>query len=74
MARTSDPNSASSEFAIQLSDNSKWLGPGGADAHGYAVFMEVVTGWDAINAILTEGKREAGTKVEITATRFGEHV
>jgi len=72
MARTADPNSATSEFAIQLNDNSKWLGPGGADNFGYAVFMEVTAGWETINTILKVGKQGAGVKVDITATRFLE--
>lgn len=30
----------------------KWLGPGGSDPHGYAVFMEVVDGWEVVEAIV----------------------
>lgn len=30
----------------------KWLGPGGSDPYGYAVFMQVVAGWDAVEEIL----------------------
>jgi len=55
-ARTSDPNSATSEFSIMLGDNSKWLGPGGSDPYGYTVFMRVVSGWNAIQAIMSDGK------------------
>jgi len=56
MARTSDPNSATSEFAIQLADNSQWLGPGGSDSHGYAVFMTVESGWETIEQIMAKKK------------------
>lgn len=47
---------ATSEFSIMLGDNSKWLGPGGSDKYGYAVFMKVVRGWDTIDAIMKHGK------------------
>lgn len=39
-----------------LDDNSKWLGPGGSDKHGYAVFMKIVDGWETITAIMKNGK------------------
>jgi peptidyl-prolyl cis-trans isomerase B (cyclophilin B) len=53
-ARTSDPNSARAEFSIMLADNSKWLGPGGSDAHGYSVFGNVVGGQDVVETIQAE--------------------
>lgn len=50
MARTSNPNSATTEFSIMLRDNSEWLGNTGrsSDRHGYSVFAIVVGGWDEI--------------------------
>jgi cyclophilin family peptidyl-prolyl cis-trans isomerase len=42
MARGSDPNSATSQWFVNLADNSKALGPGGNDANGYAVFGRVL--------------------------------
>jgi len=66
MARNNDPGSATSEFAIQLRDNSKWLGPGGTDNYGYAVFMSVVDGWDTIEKIMQHGKRNG--KISILDT------
>ena len=54
-ARTSDPNSARAEFSIMLGDNSKWLGPGGGDPHGYSVFANVVGGQDVVEAIQAQG-------------------
>ena len=48
MVRTQDPNSATGEFSIMLNDNSKWLGPGGSEKWGYAVFAEIAEGIDTI--------------------------
>ncbi len=53
MARTSDPNSASSQWFINLVDNDRLnhrvtdLGP----VYGYAVFGEVIEGLDVVDAI-----------------------
>jgi cyclophilin family peptidyl-prolyl cis-trans isomerase len=52
MARGSDPDSGSSEFSIMLRDNSEWLSPKGSDKYGYAVFAQVVEGWDVIQNIM----------------------
>lgn len=46
MARTSDPNSATSQFFVNLVDN-----PGLDEAPGYAVFGEVVEGMDVVDTI-----------------------
>jgi len=50
MARTNDPNSATSQFFINL-DNNDFLDPGGSTEAGYAVFGEVVLGHSTVNAI-----------------------
>lgn len=51
MARTSDPNSATSQFFVNLVDN-RGLDPNPAgDPHGYAVFGKVVEGMDVVDAI-----------------------
>jgi peptidyl-prolyl cis-trans isomerase A (cyclophilin A) len=55
MARTGDPNSATSEFFVNLQDN-KNLDPTGPNT-GYAVFGKVVSGFDTITAMT---KVEAG--------------
>lgn len=54
MARTSDPNSATSEFSIMLRDNSEWLGntPKSSDRYGYSVFAVVIEGWEAIQTMV----------------------
>ncbi len=49
MARTGDPNSATAQFFINLSDND-FLNHGGRD-FGYAVFGRVVEGMDVVDAI-----------------------
>lgn len=49
MARYSDPNSATSQFFINLNDNSN-LDPSSSDA-GYAVFGKVVEGMDVVDKI-----------------------
>lgn len=53
MARTSDPNSASSQFFIDLAPQPS-LNPGGVDPYGYAVFGQVVSGMDVVNKIMKE--------------------
>ena len=50
MARTSDPNSATSQFYINLSDNTN-LDYVNSSNPGYAVFGKVSTGSDVVNAI-----------------------
>jgi peptidyl-prolyl cis-trans isomerase B (cyclophilin B) len=60
MARTSDPDSATSQFYINLSDNKSLnytgKGPGGA---GYCAFAKVVEGMDVVDKIAATptGKR-----------------
>ena len=50
MARTSDPNSATAQFFINIADN-KFLNYPGQDGYGYAVFGKVVDGMDVVNKI-----------------------
>jgi peptidyl-prolyl cis-trans isomerase B (cyclophilin B) len=52
MARTSDPNSATAQFFVNVNDNSflNWGDPR-SDGHGYAVFGKVVSGMDVVNRI-----------------------
>jgi len=53
MARTSDPDSASSQFFIDLGPQ-PFLNAGGADPYGYAVFGQVVEGMDVVHKIMNE--------------------
>lgn len=50
MARTSDPDSATSQFFIDVVDNPALDYPG-RDGHGYAVFGHVVAGMDVVDKI-----------------------
>jgi peptidyl-prolyl cis-trans isomerase A (cyclophilin A) len=61
MARFDDPNSATSQFFINLSDNSH-LDPKGT-AFGYAVFGKVIDGMDVVDKI---AKVKVGTKVQFS--------
>ena len=50
MARTGDPNSATSQFFINVADNASLDYPK-PDGHGYAVFGKVTGGMDIVNKI-----------------------
>ena len=50
MARTQDPNSATSQFFINQVDNT-FLNDGARGAAGYTVFGEVVSGMDIVDTI-----------------------
>jgi peptidyl-prolyl cis-trans isomerase A (cyclophilin A) len=50
MARTSDPNSATAQFFINVKGNDALNYPN-PDGHGYAVFGRVVQGMDVVNRI-----------------------
>src|SRR5690606_21664289 len=51
MARTSVPDSATSQFFINVVDNSSKLDAPRPDGHGYAVFGKVVSGMDVVDKI-----------------------
>ena len=59
MARTSDPDSASSQFFINTADNDflNYQGPGNP---GYAVFGKVIDGSDVVDAISAVKTASAG--------------
>jgi len=50
MARTNDPDSATSQFFINHTDNPP-LNPGGVSGAGYAVFGKTIEGMDVVDAI-----------------------
>jgi peptidyl-prolyl cis-trans isomerase A (cyclophilin A)/peptidyl-prolyl cis-trans isomerase B (cyclophilin B) len=52
MARTSNPDSATAQFFINVADNAflDWGDPRG-DGHGYAVFGKVVSGMETVNKV-----------------------
>ncbi len=50
MARTSNPNSATAQFFINVKDNAM-LNPPNPDGYGYAVFGKVIEGKDVVDKI-----------------------
>lgn len=79
MARTSDPDSATAQFFINLADN-PFLDYPGRDNAGYTVFGHVVSGMAAVDAIGTTRTRNSGgafanapvTAVLIRSARLGQ--
>ena len=59
MARTSDPNSATTQFFINLVNNTANLDPN-EKTEGYAVFGVVLRGMDVVDNIAATVQREAG--------------
>jgi cyclophilin family peptidyl-prolyl cis-trans isomerase len=59
MARTSDPNSATSQFFINVADNAKLNAPS-PDGFGYTVFGKVVSGTETIQKIRTTATGPGG--------------
>ena len=53
MARTNDPNSATSQFFLNLVDNSRMLDAGGGSPDGYAVFGKITKGLDVLDKMAT---------------------
>jgi peptidyl-prolyl cis-trans isomerase A (cyclophilin A) len=59
MARTAVPDSATSQFFINVADNPRLDHPQ-PDGHGYAVFGRVVQGMDVVDKIRTTQTGSAG--------------
>jgi peptidyl-prolyl cis-trans isomerase A (cyclophilin A) len=51
MARTGDPNSATSQFFINVKDNDFLNAEQSRDGHGYTVFGKVIEGMDVVDKI-----------------------
>jgi peptidyl-prolyl cis-trans isomerase A (cyclophilin A) len=51
MARTSDPNSATAQFFINVKDNDFLNAAQSRDGNGYAVFGKVISGMDVVDKI-----------------------
>lgn len=66
MARTQDPNSAGSQFFINVVNNA-FLDFHGPDAMGYAVFGEVISGMDVVDKIANAPKNADGSPVKPVA-------
>jgi len=66
MARTSDPNSATSQFFVNVRNNHRLdFGIGGA---GYAVFGEVVEGMEVVDKIVAVPTTTKGGMVDVPVT------
>ncbi|HVX63909.1 MAG TPA: DUF4214 domain-containing protein, partial [Pirellulales bacterium] len=64
MARTSNPNSATDQWFVNLVDNSSTLGPGGSSTDGYAVFGKILgNGMDVLNKIASLDVHNEGSGV-----------
>ena len=51
MARTGDPNSATSQFFVNVQDNPRLDAANARDGNGYAVFGKVISGMDVVDKI-----------------------
>ncbi len=71
MARTSDPNSATSQFFINVQDDPSLDYPS-PDGHGYAVFGRVVEGMNVVDRVFgvpVQGETPVDPPVIVTAQR-----
>ncbi len=68
MARTSDPNSATSQFFINVVDNAFLDAANARDGQGYAVFGKVVEGMDVVDRIRAVPVGSAGPHQNVPAT------
>ncbi|WP_428414678.1 peptidylprolyl isomerase [Methylibium sp.] len=68
MARTTDPNSATAQFFVNLSNNA-FLDPANSrDGNGYAVFGKVVEGMDVVDRIKGVPTTTKGPHQNVPAT------
>jgi len=67
MARTSDPNSATAQFFINVVDNAMLDAPN-PDGHGYAVFGQVVEGMEVVDKIRAVATTSAGPFQNVPAS------
>ncbi len=67
MARTREPNSATSQFFINVVDNASLNAPN-PDGHGYAVFGKVVAGMDVVDKIRNVPTGNRGMHQNVPAT------
>jgi cyclophilin family peptidyl-prolyl cis-trans isomerase len=66
MARTNDPDSATSQFFINLADND-FLNYKGSENPGYAVFGKVVEGMDVVDEIAKVKTARSGRHDDVPA-------
>ena len=68
MARTNVPESATSQFFINVADNTFLDQPNAADGEGYAAFGKVIDGMDVVDKIKTLPTRAQGMFPNLPAT------
>ena len=68
MARTSDPNSATAQFFINLKDNAFLDAQNSPDGSGYAVFGKVTKGMDVVDRIRAVPTGNAGMHQDVPKT------
>ena len=68
MARTSDPNSATAQFFINLKDNAFLDAQNSPDGNGYAVFGKVTKGMDIVDRIRAVPTGNAGMHQDVPKT------
>ena len=68
MARTGDPNSATSQFFINVKDNAFLDAANAQDGNGYAVFGKVVSGMDVVEKIRAVPTTTKGMYQDVPAT------
>jgi len=68
MARTSDPNSATAQFFINVNDNVFLDQPNARDGNGYAVFGRVVEGMGVVDKIRAVPTQASGMHQNLPVT------
>lgn len=68
MARTGDPNSATSQFFINTVDNAFLDAANSRDGNGYAVFGQVIEGMDVVDKIRALPVSDAGMHQNLPTT------
>ena len=68
MARTMDPNSAKSQFFINVKDNEFLNADKARDGNGYAVFGKVISGMDVVDKIVAVPTGDKGMHQNVPAT------
>jgi peptidyl-prolyl cis-trans isomerase A (cyclophilin A) len=68
MARTGDPNSATSQFFINVADNDRLDAANARDGNGYAVFGKVVSGMEVVEKIRTVPTGNKGPHNDVPET------
>jgi peptidyl-prolyl cis-trans isomerase A (cyclophilin A) len=68
MARTSDPNSATAQFFINVKDNEFLNADKARDGNGYAVFGKVISGMDVVDKIVAVPTGDKGMHQNVPVT------